>query len=141
MLETKRKPSAEEIKEKLTPLFKDVELQLALVFGSTVSGKVKKKQSDVDLGFLFDKPVDILSLTNRVVRLLHFDDVDVVDLRRANPLLKFSSVKNGQLLYERSPGLFNEFYSLTFRRYVDTKKLRDAQTKVIRHFLEERELI
>jgi predicted nucleotidyltransferase len=136
----KRDPSTEEIKKRLTPLFKDVELQLALVFGSTVTGKVKK-QSDIDLAFLFDKPIDILALTNRVIRLLHFDEVDVIDLQRASPLLRFSVVKNGRLLYERSPGLFNEFFSLAFRRYVDTKKLRDAQAKVIRTFLEERKLI
>jgi predicted nucleotidyltransferase len=141
MPEAKRKPSTEEIKERLKPLFKDVELQLALVFGSTVSGGFKKEQSDVDLAFLFDKPAEILALTNQVIRLLHFDEIDVVDLRFANPLLRFSLVKNGKLLYERSPGLFNNFISLAFRRYVDTKKLRDAQTKMIRTFLEERKLI
>jgi predicted nucleotidyltransferase len=104
--------SVEEIKERLAPLFEDKELQLALLFGSTVSGKFKKKRSDVD----------------------------VADLRYANPLLRFSVAKNGKLLFERSPGLFHEFVSLAFRRYVDTKKLRDAQTKAIEHFLEERGL-
>jgi len=141
MIMAKKIFSTEEIKEKLAPLFKDKELQLALVFGSTVSGKVKKKQGDVDLAFLFDRPIDTLAFTNQVIRLLHFDDVDVVDLQRANPLLKFSLVKNGKLLYERAPGLFNEFISVAFRRYVDTKKLRDAQAKVIQRFLKERELV
>jgi predicted nucleotidyltransferase len=141
MPEAKRIPSPEEIKQRLAPLLKDKELQLVLIFGSTVTGKVRKQQSDIDLAFLFDKPADILALTNQVIRLLHFDEVDVVDLRRANPLLKFSLVNNGKLLYERSPGLFNEFTSLAFRRYVDTKKLRDSQEKVIQYFLKERELV
>ncbi len=135
-----RDPFIEEIKKKLAPLFEYKELQLALVFGSTVSGGFKKQQSDIDLAFLFDKPPDILALTNQVIRLLHFDNVDVIDLRRASPLLKFSVVKNIKLLYERSPGLFHEFFSLVFRRYVDTKKLRDAQALVIRTFLQERRL-
>jgi uncharacterized protein len=132
--------SVEEIKIRLAPLFEDKELQIAFLFGSTASGRVRKQQSDIDLAFLFDKPVDILALTNRVIRLLHFNDVDVVDLRYASPLLRFSVAKNGKLLFERSPGLFHEFVSLAFRRYVDTKKLRDAQTKAIEHFLEERGL-
>jgi predicted nucleotidyltransferase len=140
MAKARRIFTAEEIKEKLAPLFKDKDLQLALLFGSTVSGKFKKQRSDVDLAFLFDRPADILALTNRVIRLLHFDDVDVADLRYASPLLRFSVAKNGKLLFERSPGLFNEFASLAFRRYVDTKKLREAQAKAIEHFLEKRGL-
>jgi hypothetical protein len=103
--------SIEGIKDKLDPLFKDRRL------------------------------VDILSLTNRVIRLLHADNIDVVDLRRTSPLLKFSVVKNGRVLYEKLPGMFNEFYSLAFRMYVDTKKLRDAQEISINHFLREKGLM
>lgn len=131
--------SIEEIRNKLSPLFHDTGLRLILLFGSTISGKIHKK-SDIDLAFLFDKPIDILALTNRVIRLLHTDQVDVVDLKRASPLLEFSVVKNGRLLYERTPGIFNEFYSLAFRMYVDTKKLRDAQAVAIKQFLKARGL-
>jgi uncharacterized protein len=131
--------SINDIKEKLTPLFHEKELQLVLLFGSVASGKLHK-QSDIDLAFLFDGPADILTLTNSVIRLLHTDRVDVVDLRYASPLLKFSAAKQGTLLYERTRGLFNSFYSLAFRRFVDTKKLRDAQGKAIKHFLEEKGL-
>jgi predicted nucleotidyltransferase len=140
MVDSKRIYSVDEIKEKLTLLFEEEGLQLFLLFGSVVSGKVNP-QSDIDLAFLYDGPVDILALTNRVIRLLHTDNIDVVDLRRANPLLKLSAAKQGVLLHERSPGLFNSFYSLAFRRYVDTKKLRDAQGKRIKNFLEEKGLI
>jgi predicted nucleotidyltransferase len=140
MSELKNMPSIEEIKDRLIPLLKDEGLQLVLMFGSVVSEMMHKK-SDIDLAFLFDRPVDILELTNRVIRLLHTNNVDVIDLKSANPLLRFSAAKNGRILYERSPGVFNEFCSLTFRMYVDTKKLRDAQAKGIRHFLDERGLL
>lgn len=139
MTDTKEKISIEEIRNGLSPLFNDEGLRLIVLFGSAVSGKMHKK-SDIDLAFLFDKPVDILALTNRVIRLLHTDNIDVVDLRRASPLLKFSAVKSGMLLYEREPGMFNEFYSLAFRMYVDTRKLRDAQAKAIQQFLKARGL-
>ncbi|NWG04853.1 MAG: nucleotidyltransferase domain-containing protein [Syntrophaceae bacterium] len=130
----------EQVKDKLAPIFKEEGLQLVLLFGSVASGKEYKK-SDIDLGFLFDRPIDILALTNRVIQLLKTDKVDVVDLRRASPLLKFSAIRQGKLLFEQTLGLFNVFQSLTFRIYVDTKKLRDAQEKAIQNFLGERGLI
>lgn len=129
-----------EIKEKLTPLFGEKGLELILIFGSIAKGKGNKK-SDIDIGFLFEKPVDILDLTNRVIQLLKTDNIDVVDLHRAGPLLKLSAILNGKVLYEKKTGAFNEFQSLTFRIYVDTKKLRKAQEKVIQHFLMEKKLL
>lgn len=140
MTDSKKIYSLSEIKEKLTPLSKEEGLQLVLLFGSVASGKMYK-QSDIDLGFLYDGSVDILDLTNKVIRLLHNDRVDVIDLRYASPLLKFSAARQGKLLYERSPGLFNSFYSLAFRRYIDTRKIREAQGNAIEHFLEEKGLI
>jgi len=130
----------EQIKNNLTPLFNEEGLQLVLLFGSVALGREYRK-SDIDLGFLFDRPIDILALTNRVIQLLRTDKVDVVDLRRASPLLKFSAIRQGKILFEKTPGLFDAFKSLIFRIYVDTKKLRDAQEKAIQNFLGERGLI
>ena len=129
--------SIDEIKAKLAPLFKEEALQLVLLFGSQSSGQVHP-ESDIDLGFLYDEAVDLLELTNKVIQLLRKDRVDVIDLRRANSLLCFSAARQGKLLYERCPGLFNRFYSLCFRRYIDTKKLRDARQRAIDTFLEAR---
>ena len=130
----------EEIKGKLAPILEEDGLEIVLLFGSAASGRMHKK-SDIDLAFLYKKPVNILSLTNRVIKLLHMDSVDVVDLRHASPLLKYSVAKNGRLLYERGEGIFNGFYSLAFRRYLDTKKLRDAQRIGIAQYLKERGLL
>ncbi|OGQ52194.1 MAG: hypothetical protein A3J24_12865 [Deltaproteobacteria bacterium RIFCSPLOWO2_02_FULL_53_8] len=127
------------IKERLAPIFADSGLKLVLVFGSVVAGATHKK-SDIDVAFLFEGRVDILELTNRVIRLLRTDNVDVVDLCAASPLLKFSAAKGCKVLYEKTPGIFSEFYSLAFRRYVDTKKLRDAGRVVIDDFLRARGL-
>lgn len=129
--------SVEELKNRLSPIFKEEDIRLVILFGSAASGKIHKN-SDVDIAFLFDKPVDILELTNRVIRLMHTNSVDVIDLRRASPLLRFSIVKRGKLLYEKQPGMFNGFSSLVFRTYIDTKKLRDAQVISIKYFLKER---
>jgi len=119
---------------RLSPLLEEKRLRLVILFGSAASGKTHRN-SDIDIAFLFEKSVDILELTNTVIRLLHNDNVDVIDLRRASPLLKFSVVKKGKLLFEKTPGEFNEFCSLAFRMYVDTQKLRDAHTIFIKNYL------
>lgn len=127
------------IREALRPLFRDEGLRLVLLFGSVATGGTHSR-SDVDLAFFFDKPADVLALTNSVVRLLGTDNVDVIDLHRASPLLKFSAAKHGKVLYENPPGVFPSFYSLAFRMYDDTRKLREAKARTIRTFLDSRGL-
>jgi len=139
MEELRKMLAIEEIRERLVPLFKERDLRLILLFGSALMGAVHKK-SDIDLAFLFDRPMDILSMTNRVIRLLRTDKVDVIDLKHASPLLKYSVAEKGKLLYEKSPGMFFEFYSLAFKEYVDTRKLREARERTIKNFLESRGL-
>jgi len=139
MEELRKMLTIEEIRERLVPLFKERDLRLILLFGSALTGAVHKK-SDIDLAFLFDGSVDILALTNRVIRLLHCDNLDVIDLKHASPLLKYSVAEKGKLLYEKSPGMFLEFYSLAFKEFVDTRKLREARETAIKYFLESRGL-
>lgn len=121
------------------PVFKEQRTELVLLFGSAVSGTTHKR-SDIDLAFLFDRPADILALTNTVIQLLRTSNVDVVDLRRAPPLLRYVVAKNGRVLYERKEGLFNAFYSLAFRMYVDSRKLREARKTAVGQYLAARGL-
>ena len=126
-----------ELRKRLSPLCTDKSLRFIVLFGSQAKGKGHIK-SDIDIGFLFDAPSDVLELTNNVTRLLRIENVDVVDLGRASPLLKYAVAKNGVLLYEREPGLFTRFFSLSYRMYVDTKKLREARDRRIEGFLRSR---
>ncbi len=132
--------TVEEIKQRLSPIFKKEELRLVILFGSTASGKTHRG-SDIDIAFLFEESVDILELTNTILRLLHNDNVDVIDLKRASPLLKFSVVKKGKLLFEKKPGIFNQFCSLAFRTYVDTQKLRDGHAALIKNYLKKESIV
>ncbi|CAE6797943.1 type VII toxin-antitoxin system MntA family adenylyltransferase antitoxin [Nitrospira defluvii] len=125
------------VRERLVPLFADPDLDLVILFGS-VAGGVTHADSDLDLAVKGRQPLDLVSLTNEITRLLHTDAVDVADLRRASPLLMMEVVRGGQLLYERTPGCYAAFCSLAHRRYVDTAKLRVAQRETIRHFLQNR---
>jgi uncharacterized protein len=137
------KPSGEatikRIEQALTSLFLRPDLQLVILFGSA-SKDLTHPNSDIDLAFLFDGPADVLALTNEVSRLVGTDKVDIIDLRRASPLLSHAVATEGRLFYERVAGSFQVFRSLAFRRYVDTKKLRDARAGVVRNFLNARGL-
>ncbi|MFH1436512.1 MAG: nucleotidyltransferase domain-containing protein [Pseudomonadota bacterium] len=134
----KPRVSINSIRAGLRPLFEDETLRLVILFGSVAAG-TSHGQSDIDLGFLFEGPVDILALTNRVTRLLGADNVDVVDLGRASPLLRFAAARTGKVVHEKEKGMYNAFYSLAFRMYIDTAKLREAQRTALRKFLESRE--
>lgn len=133
----KRLKSIEEIRKGLEPLFAEEGTELVMLFGSAASGAVHPR-SDIDIAVLCQKPIDILSLTNRVIRLLGTDQVDVVDLRRAAPLIRFLVAKRGRILFEKRNGVFGSFYSLAFRMYIDSGKLRQAQKVAIQQYLETR---
>jgi predicted nucleotidyltransferase len=125
------------LREQLAPLYEDPEIDLVVLFGSRAAGE-GHAESDIDLAIRGEAPLDLVAVTNRVTRLLRTDRVDLVDLRRASPLLLREVARRGWLLYERSPGLYVMFSSLAHRRYVDTAKLRAAQREAIRNFLRER---
>lgn len=134
---TKRLKSIEEIRKNLEPLYAEEGTELVMVFGSVASGTVHRR-SDLDIAFLCDKPIDLLSLTNKVIALLGTDEVDVVDLRRAAPLIRFLVATRGRILFEKRNGVFASFCSLAFRMYIDSGKLRQAQKVAIQQYIETR---
>jgi predicted nucleotidyltransferase len=106
--------------------------RLVILFGSAARGQAPE---DLDLGVLGDTILDTVDVTNRFIRALGVQAVDVADLRRADPLLLMLAARDGLALYERSPGEFARFASLAARRYADTRKFRDAERNEVRDFI------
>jgi predicted nucleotidyltransferase len=109
-------------------------LRLIVVFGSRVRGRARAG-SDVDVAVLADGTVDLDAMYLALAPRFRASHLDLLDLRRAGPLLAFEVARHGRLLFERAPGEFRRFQSLAFRRYADTKRLRDAQKRSIDVFL------
>jgi predicted nucleotidyltransferase len=128
------------IRDRLAPLFSRSGIQLVILFGSTAR-EVTHRRSDLDVAILADAPLDIVETTTQVMGLLHTSGVDVVDLRRAPPLLAMEVVRSGILLYEREPGRYATFCSIAHRRYIDTTKLRTARREALDKFLETKGLV
>ena len=110
------------------------DLRLIIIFGSAVRDR-STARSDVDVAVLADDAADLDAMYLTLAPRLQTSRLDLVDLRHASPLLAFEVARSGRLLFERSAGLFRQFQSLAFRRYADTKKLRDAQRRSIEVFL------
>lgn len=128
--------STEAMAERLTDLDRaQPAVELVVLFGSAAKGRARPR-SDLDIAVLGDRPVDLDALYLVLVPRLGTDHLDLVDLSRAGPLLAFEVARHGRLLFERTPGAFRGFQALASRRYCDTAKLRSAQQRAIRVFLE-----
>jgi predicted nucleotidyltransferase len=83
-------------------------LELLVLFGSRARGDAHAG-SDWDFGYLATPSADVTGLLTTLVEITGSDRVDLVDLARAGGVLRFRAARDGQVLYERGPGLGNAF--------------------------------
>jgi predicted nucleotidyltransferase len=84
------------------------------LFGSLADGYATPR-SDIDLAVLFDRELDLrdeLDFEVAVSQVLGTDDVDVINLNRANLSFRFRAVA-GKLLYERDCVRVSDFIEQT----------------------------
>jgi predicted nucleotidyltransferase len=115
----------------LRRLAEDRQLDLLYFFGGAVQGK-SGKLSDIDMAYYSSREVDPLTLQNDFAHLLKRDDIDLVDIKFAPPLVAFNVIKEGQLIYCRNEALRVQMeYGVTFK-YLNTIHLRE---EFHRHFI------
>ena len=92
------------------------------LFGSEARGQARP-DSDVDLAALFSCPVapEQLLDVRLDLEILLRRSVDLVDLRRASPVIGRQVVQHGRLLLDRDPVDRHVFSMLLPSRYVDLK--------------------
>lgn len=126
-----RRPLPSDIGERLTRLeglFRARGVRLAYLFGSLARGG---GGDDVDLAVLMGRG-SALELFGDLVRVLGTDRVDVVDLWRASPLLRYHVVKSGVVLFRESAEAENDFELAAIRAYRDTRYRRALQDGYLR---------
>ena len=112
-------------------------IAFAALFGSVVSGRTTA-HSDLDVAFWVEgERIEgrELDLTNGLMALFHRNDVDVVVLNHATPLLQWQVASTGKPLYERRAGSFRWFQIYAMKRYDDTKKLLALQDRFLERFV------
>ena len=89
-------------------------------FGSAQDGHIREG-GDLDIGILFESPPsldELAELRSDLQQALRFDEIDLVALNRANPLLRFEAL-SGRLIFCRDLVSRADFASLTAREYED----------------------
>jgi len=90
----------------------------AWVFGSGQTGTIRAG-GDLDIGVLYDQMPDLDELVTLLMALqdaYDFDDIDLVTLNQASPILRFEAI-SGKNIFKRDLLRFAEFFALTAREY------------------------
>jgi predicted nucleotidyltransferase len=118
-------------------LFVRNDVVLAYVFGSQARGEAGPL-SDVDVAILFaadasrqDRFERVLVMSNALGVMVQREDVDVIDLQEASPLLRHRVYTDGHLLYCPDDAVRVRFETTALRDYVDTAPLRRLKEKFL----------
>lgn len=100
--------------------------------------------SDVDIGVWHERDLQgadrlqlQLQLSAEACRALGTDEVDVVMLNRASPLLRHRAIRDSRRLVERDPKSRVRFEARALLEYLDTKPLRAERSRGLRQRIEE----
>lgn len=111
--------------ERSLPVLENAQNVLAAwAFGSAKNGEIRPG-SDADIGVLFDghPSLDELAALRADLQVaLQFDEIDVVVLNEASPILRFEAI-SGQSLFCQDANRRAEFASLTAREYEEAMSL------------------
>lgn len=117
----------------LVPLFEKEEVLLAYLFGSLSRGQAGH---DVDLAIL-TRGGPAFRLRAAITDCLETERLDLVDLQRASPVLRFEILRTGRLLYAADSVSSERFELATLRLYRDTAWLRRRHREYLRERMEQ----
>lgn len=118
---------------KLNKLAEKYQLRLVILFGSRVKEKLHQ-ESDFDIAYLPKKELSgkgIIDLNCDLMEVFKTDKVDLVDLRKVNPFLRFEIAKKSQLLYGKEMDYLN-FKAFAFKDYINHLPLFDLESVLIK---------
>jgi predicted nucleotidyltransferase len=100
--------------------------------------------SDIDVGVWYQRGLDSaarlqlrLDLTHAAAHALGTEEVDVVLLNDATPLMRHRAIRDGRRLLERDPKARVRLEARALLEYLDTKPLRAELARGLRHRIEE----
>ena len=112
-------------------------LELILLFGSKVDSTAHK-ESDFDVAYLSKKNLTLEDEARLIIELAPVfgsENIDLVNLKKASPLLFYAIFDKCQVLHAANPLIFPSLRAYAFKKYVETKplyeeKFRRLQTQI-----------
>ncbi len=118
---------------------KKYDMEFMVYFGSYQT-KFYNKNSDIDIGILSSRCLDTDKLMKLLEELIIFhrkSEIDLVDLRSAEPILRYEIAKDGKLLYEREEGLFERYRLFYIKRFYELTPLIEEELNRIKNSIKE----
>lgn len=109
------------------------QLELLLLFGSQISERISK-ESDYDIAYLSKKDLTVdeeINLNYDLMDIFNSDKIDLVNLKKANPLLTFEIAKQCQVIFGDKKILL-EFKTSSFKKYIEHLPLLDLERVLIK---------
>ena len=137
-----------QIKKKAAEFFcSRPEVLFAFLFGSFAKSK-ETALSDIDLAVYIDASFltqtrktrpslfDLRNeMTSQLMGALKFNEVDLIFLNDASPLLRHRILTQGERLMARDPIREQRFFVRSLHEYFDTEPIRTIQAKYLREYL------
>lgn len=128
----------EEIKFKIKELAEKYHLSMALLFGSQVEGKIHS-QSDIDFAYLSEKKLNLMEEAKLICDLMPIfksEKIDLVNLKKAPPLLLKRIFDNHQILFCRDKKIYYAYKIYAIRKYLEAKPLFRLRAESLEKFLQ-----
>jgi predicted nucleotidyltransferase len=114
-------------------------LKLVVLFGSRARGD-ETPDSDYDIG-LYGRQVlkeeELIALQREFSRLFRTDAIDLVDIKRASPLLKVKVFEAFEVLYEDDPFLKHQLPLSAEAEFEECRDLYEMRADRLREFVSE----
>ena len=127
-----------EIKPKIEKLAEKYGLCLILLFGSRATGKTHVR-SDFDIAYLSKMPLDLMDEARLICDLMpvfRADKVDLVNLKKAPPLLRKQIFDRHLVLFCADKAQYFAYQMYALRGYTEAKPLFELRSLSIKKFLQ-----
>lgn len=106
-------------------------VRMLVAFGSRVTGRpVPTPESDLDLAVLGGQ-VGLQACLEELGKVFPQHDLDIIQLGRADPLLRHEIMRSAVLLYG-DPDLYCEYKAYAYRDFIDSADLRRLEDRLFR---------